>query len=154
MSGASDVVAAAEAETGFPVAYAERARAAARRLDPLPPGPMAIPQALDLVAHQARIDVDVPLRSQRPSAKAAKVAVKRVTAWYLRYLADQVGDLGQALVHLGTSLAARVDEVAAGTATQQAQLDDLTRRVAALEATAPAKTEAKPQPKPRAPRTP
>lgn len=136
-------VAAAEAAPGFPVAYAARVRAAARRLDPLPTGPMDLPQALDLVVHQSRIDVDVPLRSQRRTAKVAKVAIKRATAWYLRYLADQVGDLGQSLVQLGTALARRVDTVAAEVAeersTTQGELADLARRVAALE-----KTHAKP----------
>ena len=148
-----DEVAAAEAAPGFPLAYASQVRAAVARLDPLPPGPMDVSQAMALVVHQARIDVDVPLRSQRRTAKAAKVAIKRATAWYLRYVADQVGDLGQSLVHLGEALAQRVDavasEVAEGRAATARELADLRRRVAALEETgAPARRTKPPAPAP------
>lgn len=142
-----DEVAAAEAAPAFPTAYAARVRAAVRRLDPLPAGPMDVPQALELVVHQSRIDVDVPLRSQRRSAKVAKVAIKRATAWYLRYLADQVGDLGQSLAHLGMALAQRVDAVAADVAEERSatatELAQLRRRVTALETAGPGKRQAK-----------
>jgi hypothetical protein len=131
-------VAEVEATPGFPAAYAARVREAVRRLDPFPPFPLDVPQALALVTQESRIDVDVPLRTRRPGAKLAKVAVKRITAFYLRYLADQVGDLGQALVHLGTALAVRVEgvEQELGDLRQSTDmsLTDLARRVAALEA--------------------
>jgi len=86
-----------------------------------------VPGALALVAQEARIDVDAPLRTRRRGAKAAKVVIKRLTAWYLTYLGDQVSDLGQAMVHLGEALAGKVDDV-------QEEVDELRDRVARLEA--------------------
>lgn len=133
-------VEALRAAPSFPAAYAARVTEAVRRLDPFPPMPMDIPQALALVTQQARIDVDAPLRTRRRGAKAAKIAVKRATAWYLRYLADQVGDLGQALVHLGVALADRVEDVAAQLgetrAATEAEIELLRARITALEAVA------------------
>lgn len=126
-----------EAGPAYPAAYLDRVRVAVRRLDPFPPFPMDVPQALALVTQQARVDVDVPLRTRRPGAKAAKMAIKRLTAFYLAYVADQVGDLGQALVHLGTALAVRVeeveDELAGLRGSTEARLAELARRVAELE---------------------
>ena len=60
-------------------------------------------------------------------ARAAKIVIKRMTAWYLKYLGDQVSDLGQAIVNLGEVLAERVDGV-------REEVDDLRDRVARLEA--------------------
>lgn len=136
-AGLEEDVETLAAQPSFPAAYVARVRAAVRRLDPFPPMPMDIPQALALVTQEARIDVDVPLRTRRRGARMAKLAVKRVTAFYLAYVAEQVGDLGQALVHLGSALADRVDGVEAGLSSAQAELADLRRRLAALEATRP-----------------
>lgn len=131
--GLEDEVQALAAQPSFPAAYVARVRAAVRRLDPFPPMPMDIPQALALVSQEARIDVDVPLRTRRRGAKLAKMAVKRVTGFYLDYVARQVGDLGQALVHLGSALADRVDGMEAEIGSTQAEVADLRRRLAALE---------------------
>ncbi|MGH2718703.1 MAG: hypothetical protein ACRDJU_09005 [Actinomycetota bacterium] len=126
-----------EASPAYPAAYLSRVREAVHRLDPLPPFPLDVPQALALVTQQSRVDVDVPLRTRRLGAKAAKIAIKRVTAFYLAYLADQVGDLGQALVHLGTALAVRVEgveeELGDLRRSTDTSLADLARRIAALE---------------------
>ena len=124
--GLEAAVAALEAAPSFPAAYAARVRAAVRRLDPLPPT-LDVAGALALVTQEARIDVDAPLRTRRRGARAAKVVIKRMTAWYLKYLGDQVSDLGQAMVHLGEALAERVDGV-------REEVDDLRDRVARLEA--------------------
>ena len=88
-----------------------------------------VPGALALVAQEARIDVDAPLRTRRRGAKAAKLVIKRMTAWYLKYLGDQVSDLGQAMVHLGQALSEQVDGV-------KGEVEDLRDRVARLEADA------------------
>ncbi|HEU5001809.1 MAG TPA: hypothetical protein VFW71_03395 [Actinomycetota bacterium] len=137
-AGLEDEAEALAAQPSFPAAYVARVRAAVRRLDPFPPMPMDIPQALALVTQEARIDVDVPLRTRRRGARVAKLAVKRLTAFYLAYVAEQVGDLGQALVHLGSALADRVDGVEADLGSTQAELADLRRRLAALEGSAKA----------------
>ena len=146
-------VEALQAAPSFPAAYAARVREAVRRLDPFPPTPMDVPQALALVAHQARIDVDAPLRTRRRGARAVKIAIKRATAWYLGYLADQVGDLGQSLVHLGVALAERVEAVQAQlaetSAATGAEIELLRARIAALEAVSAAQPEPHPaQPEP------
>ncbi|HWD09133.1 MAG TPA: hypothetical protein VHA57_08570 [Actinomycetota bacterium] len=130
-------VAELEAGAAYPSAYITRVRAAVRRLDPLPPFPLDVPQALALVNQQSRVDVDVPLRTRRRGAKAAKIAIKRLTAFYVSYLANQVGDLGQALVHLGTALADRVEgveeQLGSLSRSTDASVADLARRVADLE---------------------
>lgn len=123
--GLEAAVAELEATPSFPAAYAARVRLAVRRLDPLPPT-LDVEGALALVTQEARIDVDAPLRTRRRGAKAAKTVVKRCTAWYLKYVGDQVSDLGQAMVHLGEALADRVDGV-------KGEVDDLRDRVARLE---------------------
>ena len=136
------VVAARALEAGpaFPAAYAERVRAAVRRLDPLPSGPLDVPRALALVTQEARIDVDAPIRTRRRGARVAKLAVKRLTAWYLQYVGNQVGDLGQAMVHLGEALAGRVDGVHAEVedlrSSTAGEIEELRRRLARLEAAA------------------
>ncbi len=114
-----------EEAPSFPAAYAQRVRAAVRRLDPLPPV-LDVPGALELVAQEARIDVDAPLRTRRRGARAAKVVVKRLTAWYLAYVGEQVSDLGQAMLRLGEALAGRVDDV-------RHDVDTLRERVERLE---------------------
>lgn len=126
--GLAAAVADLEAAPTFPAAYAARVRAAVRRLDPLPPT-LDVAGALSLVAQEARIDVDAPLRTRRPGARQVKLVVKRFTGWYLKYLGDQVGDLGQAIVALGDALSGRVDDVAE-------EVDELRTRVARLEAEA------------------
>ena len=142
--GVDELAAAAralEAGPAFPAAYAERVRSAVRRLDPLPSGPLDVPQALALVTEEARIDVDAPLRTRRRGARVAKLAVKRLTAWYLQYVGNQVGDLGQAVVHLGEALAARVEAVHAEVedlrSSTTGEIEQLRRRVARLEAAVP-----------------
>ena len=71
----------------------------------------------------------------------AKLAVKRLTAWYLQYVGNQVGDLGQAVVHLGEALAARVEAVHAEVedlrSSTTGEIEQLRRRVARLEAAVP-----------------
>src|SRR2546425_11008727 len=64
------VVAARALEAGpaFPAAYAERGRAAGRRLDPPPPRPPDVPPAPAPVTQGARIDGHAPLRTPRRRA--------------------------------------------------------------------------------------
>jgi len=133
-------VADLEAAPSFPSAYAQRVRAAVRRLDPLPPV-LDVPGALELVAQEARIDVDAPLRTRRRGARAAKIVVKRLTAWYLAYVGEQVTDLGQAMLRLGTALAGDLDGV-------RHDVDDLKARVERLEAP-PKKPQAPPKKPPQ-----
>lgn len=143
-------LAALEASPDFPAAYVAKVRAAVRRLDPFPPVPLDVGQALELVTQESRIDIDVPLRTRRRGAKVAKVVVKRLTAFSMRYLADQVGDLGQALVHLGSALAARIEEVEIEAGEARAESDAavaaLARRVAALEEAARPRPGGEPKP--------
>ncbi|HET9058760.1 MAG TPA: hypothetical protein VFN61_02480 [Acidimicrobiales bacterium] len=97
------------------------------------PGP-DLEGALGGLRAAARFDVDVPTASPRREVQLVKTGVKRVSGWYLRYLADQLSGFGGALVNWADALAAKtqilqgeVDEVAV-------RLQALETRVARLEA--------------------
>jgi hypothetical protein len=102
-------------------------RVAAERLEAIAPGYLAqvrraagrlgvrnttggdLDGLLDDVADQTHIDAEVPTASRRREVRLVKVAVKRLTGWYLRYLAQQVTALGESVSRLGRELAARSD---------------------------------------------
>ena len=67
----------------------------------------------------ADIDVDAPVASSRAAGRGVKVAVQRLTGWYVGHLAGQVRELGVATARALRAAVARVD--------------DLERRVDALE---------------------
>jgi hypothetical protein len=135
-------------------------RAAAERLEAIAPGYLAqvrraagrlgvrsttsgdLDILLEDVADQAKIDAEVPTASRRREVRILKVAVKRLTGWYLRYLAQQVTALGESVSHLGRELAARSDALdVRAQATDETvtaltgQVDGLRRRVEQLEST-------------------
>jgi glycosyltransferase involved in cell wall biosynthesis len=129
------------------VGYLSEIRGALRRLgrrDETEGDP--VHAALVDLGDAADIDIDVPTASRRQEAAVLKQGIKKLTGWYLRYLAQQTTVLGQATLRLGTALAYRaervedtttglLDEVArlrerverlerAGTANQHSQTDD------------------------------
>lgn len=67
----------------------------------------------------ADIDVDAPIESSRAAGRSVKVAISRATGWY-------VGHIGAQVRHLAVATARAVRATAA-------QVDDLERRVRALE---------------------
>jgi hypothetical protein len=123
--------------------YLARVRRAAARLG-VRPTSSATSGDLDILledlADQTQIDAEVPTASRQREVRLLKVAVKRLTGWYLRYLAQQVTALGESVSRLGRELAARSDalEVQAqatdATVTAlTAELEGLRRRVEQLE---------------------
>jgi hypothetical protein len=73
-------------------------------------------RALDIAAD---IDTGAPVESSRAAGRGVKVAVQRLTGWYVGHLAGQVRQLGVATARALRASVARVD--------------DLERRVEALE---------------------
>jgi glycosyltransferase involved in cell wall biosynthesis len=97
----------------------------------------------------AGIDIDVPTASRRREAVVVKQGVKKLTGWYLRYLAQQITVLGQATSRLGTALVERADRIEDTTsglveemARLRARLDRLERADGASLGSAPAATAA------------
>jgi len=107
-------------------AYLDQARRLAGRLSARELAADDVAGAMEALRDVAAVDADAPTTSAKPVGRASKAAVKRLVAWYMIYLAEQVNDIGFALVRLGEALAGKV----AGTETRQAQLE---ARVAALE---------------------
>lgn len=112
-------------------AYVERARELAERLAARDIGPEDSAAALAAVRDVLELDVDSPTGGHQPAA-ALKPLVKRLTAWYLAYLAEQVNDLGFALLRVGETLDARAgrgDARAEQLASALAQLEARVRRL-------------------------
>ena len=111
----------------------DRIRRATRRLAPFDAAHADLRAALALLDAQATIDVDVPTGSRVRAGSQVKRVVKRATAWYLRYLGNQVMLLGRATVQLGTALVERTEALEASSAGMRRELDGLAARVAELE---------------------
>ena len=110
----------------------DRIRWATHRLAPIDTGG-DLRAALALLDAQATIDVDVPTGSRLRAGAPVKQAVKRVTAWYLRYLGNQVTLLGRATVQLGTALVERTEALEEASSRLRRDVDGLAARLAELE---------------------
>src|SRR5207245_10406684 len=87
-----------------------------------------------LLHRQAAVGLEPPMAARDPLRRAVKQLVRRLVGWYIRFLAAQVGALGQASARLGLAVATRTERLQAAQATQQAEIDELRERVARLEA--------------------
>jgi hypothetical protein len=72
-------------------------------------------RALDLAAD---IDIEAPTASSRAAGRGVKVAIQRLTGWYVGHLAGQVRQLGAATSRAVRAMAARVDDL-------ERRIDDL-----------------------------
>jgi glycosyltransferase involved in cell wall biosynthesis len=91
-----------------------------------------VPAALADLADSATIDVEVPMGSNRRAGRAVKQVIKKLTRWYLRYVAQQTTVLGQASVRLGAALAEqadRLEDTTSGLATEMARLGERLERL-------------------------
>lgn len=113
-------------------AYVGRAEQLAHRLAAREVGPEDSGAALAAVRDVLEVDVDSPTGGRQPAA-VLKPVVKRLTAWYLAYLAEQVNDLGHALLRLGETLDARAGRGDARAEELAAALAELEARVHRLE---------------------
>lgn len=117
-----DRISADRAEPAFPSVQLEAIEAAVRsRTSRTPTTNLASHlRALDIAAD---VDIEAPVASSRAAGRGVKVAVQRLTGWYVGHLAGQVRQLGVA-----TARALRASV---------ARADDLERRVEALEQGSP-----------------
>ncbi|MGH9107619.1 MAG: hypothetical protein ACRDZX_17675 [Acidimicrobiales bacterium] len=113
-------------------AYVERARRLSKRLAVRYVGPGDVAAATSGVGDLLPLDADAPTSGRQPGSRLVKTALKRVLAWYMSYLAEQVNELGRTLVALGEALAAHIDGPGAGPELG-ARLTQLERRVERLE---------------------
>ena len=135
-----DIAAAASARASspqYPTAFVARARAEAQRLSAFEVAPDDMRGALLLLEQRAQIDPVVPVASHRKPVGAVKSGLRRLMLWYVRYVADQVTVLGQAVSRFGTAVATRVEDLEAQTASDRrrydASLAALDERVSRLE---------------------
>lgn len=122
----------------FPAGYVARVRTAAQRLAVTEGGRDDVRSAALLLEQQAVIDVDVPVASRTLPQRLVKQMVRKLVGWYVRFLAHQVGILGQATGRFALVVAERLDRLEAADSAEravlQAQLSSLEARVAELEA--------------------
>jgi hypothetical protein len=105
--------------------YVSRVRNATRQVTE--PGPEHDMEAtLRNVREAAIFDADVPVHSSRPELQAVKSGVKKLSSWYMRYLATQLNSFAAALLDWADLMARRAQDV-------EADVDGLSARVEALE---------------------
>lgn len=104
----------------------------ARRLSAREVGEEDSEGALGAVRDVVDVDVDAPTAGGGGRG-ALKPLVKRLTGWYLAYLAQQVDDLGHALLRAGETLSARATRVEGRVSELARAVEDLEARVRALE---------------------
>lgn len=117
-----------ESDPDFPSARISRIRAAAARLAASEFRPDDLRHGALLLERQANIDLQVPTASRVPGVSLFKRSLKKLMIWYLRFLAHQISAFGQATARFGITVANRIEGA-------EADLADLTARVARLEAT-------------------
>lgn len=113
--------------------YLERVRTTAGRLAVPDHEPSDVRAALQSLEDATIVDVDIPTASRQPMLRVLKRTIKGLIGWYLRYLGQQITALGEAVVHVGATLADRTDEIEARAAAVEQQLTELTVRVEHLE---------------------
>lgn len=83
-------------------------------------------RSIDLVVQAAQINPAAPVDSGRPAGRVVKRVVGMLTFFYIRFLAEQVTDLGESASWMGSALC---DYVAG----LEAEVDALRERVTRLE---------------------
>ncbi len=99
-----------------------------------------VQESLDALGDVATFDVEVPTASTRREWEYLKVAVKRLTSWYLRYLAGQLNAFGGQVQRLGEALAARTDGLETAADELAARMELAEERLGRLEAMSNART--------------
>jgi hypothetical protein len=147
MSNSSGVSAAAKTPDLSPAAlvYIEKVRQATRRLRAREisrdnSARENVQESLDALRDVAAFDVEVPTASTRREWEYLKVTVKKLTSWYLRYLAGQLNAFGGQVQRLGETLAARTDGLEAAADELAARMELAEERLGRLEAMNNART--------------
>jgi hypothetical protein len=106
--------------------YIEKVRQTTKRLSAREPAPEDLSGAVQAVRDVATFDVEVPVASRRRELELVKTGVKRLSVWYMRYLAEQLNAFGKSVSDLGDALSKRTDALASVS-------DDLAVRLGAVE---------------------
>jgi hypothetical protein len=106
--------------------YVEKVRQTTRRLSVREPATEDLGGAVQSVRDVASFDVEVPVASARREVQLVKTGMKRLSVWYMRYLAAQLNAFGSSVVNLGDALTKRTDALASAS-------DDLSVRLGAVE---------------------
>ena len=105
--------------------YVSRVRSATRQVTE--PGPeYDVEATLRNMREAAIFDADAPVHSARPELQAVKSGVKKLSSWYMRYLATQLNSFAAALLDWADLMARRAQDV-------EGDVDGLSARVEALE---------------------
>ena len=125
--------------------YIEKVRQATRRLKAREPalggsGPDTVRMSLDALREVATFDVEVPTASQHREWEYVKIATKRLTSWYFRFLAAQLNVFGAHVVNLGDTLAARTDGLESAADEMAVRLGAAEERLRRLEALSDARS--------------
>lgn len=119
-------------EEGEP-GYLARVRLNASRLGVGGQGPDLIRDSIDDLKDLVHIDIEPPTYASQPGRRALKNLIKRLTQWYIRYIATQVSALGEAMITLSQAVADRLDDLEGSNRKLEASVDELRHRVQALE---------------------
>lgn len=95
---------------GFPAEQLEAIDAAVRRRT-VRASTAGLGDRLRALESAADIDTDPPVASDHRGGRGVKVAVAKVTGWYVGHVATQARDLGVATAQAVRALIARVDEL-------------------------------------------
>jgi hypothetical protein len=106
--------------------YIEKVRQTTKRLSAREAAPEDLSGAVQAVRDVATFDVEVPVASRRRDLELVKTGVKRLSVWYMRYLAEQLNAFGKSVSDLGDALVKRTDALASVS-------DDLAVRLGAVE---------------------
>ncbi len=106
--------------------YIEKVRQATRRLKARESKPDNVREAIDALREVATFDVEVPTASQRREWEFVKIAIKKLTSWYFRFLAAQLNSFGAHVLTLGDTLAAKTEGL-------ESASDELAVRLGAAE---------------------
>src|SRR5439155_8060824 len=119
------------ADPAFPSGYLGRVRTATARLAVTEGGQDDVRSAALLLQQQAVIDVEGPVASRTLPQRLVKLAVRKLVGWYVRFLAHQVGILGQATARFALIVAERLDRIEAAQSVERATM---AAEIAALQA--------------------
>jgi hypothetical protein len=107
--------------------YIEKVRKSTKRLRAYETNPEDVRGALQSVRTVSSFNVEVPVLSARREVQLVKTGVKRLSGWYLGYLAAQLNAFAATVVRLGETMASRVEDL-------ERSGDDMAARLGAIEA--------------------
>jgi hypothetical protein len=132
--------------------YLEKVRLATKRLAYRAPAPDDLVGALQSLRDVSQFDIDAPTVANRREVELLKSGVKRLLAWYMRYLAVQLNNFSAATARVGEVLAGRVERLENGAGELEARVGALEERVRRLEGARTASRSSAPARKHSSPR--